>query len=57
MYFEDYGRREEGVRLYAQLAADARVCAACSAPCAGVCPSGIPIRVRMIGAHEMLARA
>jgi hypothetical protein len=56
MYFEDYGRREEGVRLYAQLAADARVCAACSAPCAGACPSGIPIRVRMIGAHEMLAR-
>jgi aryl-alcohol dehydrogenase-like predicted oxidoreductase len=57
MYFEDYGRREEGRRLYTQLARDARVCAGCSAPCAGACPSGIAIQARMIGAHEMLARA
>jgi aryl-alcohol dehydrogenase-like predicted oxidoreductase len=57
MYFEDYGRKHEGARLYAQLVRNARVCAACSAPCAGACPVGISIQARMIGAHEMLARA
>jgi aryl-alcohol dehydrogenase-like predicted oxidoreductase len=43
MYFEDYGRKEEGVRLYAQLERNATV--------------GIPIQARMIGANGMLARA
>jgi aryl-alcohol dehydrogenase-like predicted oxidoreductase len=57
MYFEDYGRKEEGVRLYAQLERNASGCAACSAPCAGACPVGIPIQARMIGANGMLARA
>ena len=57
MYFEDYGWKQEGVRLYAQLERDARACAACSAPCSGTCPVGVPIRTRMLGAHEMLARA
>jgi ferredoxin len=45
------------VRLYAQLERDARACAACGAPCSGACPVGVPIRTRMLGAHEMLARA
>ena len=57
MYYEDYGRKREGARLYAQLERNAGVCATCSAPCAGACPVGIPIQARMIGAHEMLTRA
>jgi predicted aldo/keto reductase-like oxidoreductase len=54
MYFEDYGWEKEGMRLYAQLARNASVCASCSAPCLGACPLGIPIQERMVGAHELL---
>ncbi|MEN8181279.1 MAG: aldo/keto reductase [Myxococcota bacterium] len=54
MYFEDYGREKEAMRLYAQLPKRADVCASCSAPCAGTCPVSIPIQQRMTGAHELL---
>jgi predicted aldo/keto reductase-like oxidoreductase len=54
MYFEDYGWEKEGMRLYAQLAKNASVCASCSAPCLGSCPPGIRIQERMTGAHELL---
>ncbi|HEX5068010.1 MAG TPA: aldo/keto reductase [Myxococcota bacterium] len=54
MYFEDYGWEKEGMRLYSQLGKKADVCASCSAPCAGSCPVGIPIRERMLGAHDLL---
>jgi aryl-alcohol dehydrogenase-like predicted oxidoreductase len=54
MYFEDYGWEKEGMRLYAQLARNASLCASCSAPCLGACPLGIPIQERMVGAHELL---
>ncbi len=54
MYSEDYGWRREGARLYANLEKNASVCAACSAPCLGSCPVGIPIPERMTGAHELL---
>jgi hypothetical protein len=55
MYFEDYGWEKEGMRLYARLQKSAAVCASCSAPCLGSCPLGLPIRERMIGAHELLS--
>jgi uncharacterized protein len=54
MYFEDYGREKEAMRLYAALDRQAGVCIGCPAPCAGACPHDVPIRARMIGAHEML---
>jgi uncharacterized protein len=54
MYFEDYGDQKEAMRLYARLEKNASVCASCSAPCTGVCPIGVPIQERMIGAHELL---
>jgi predicted aldo/keto reductase-like oxidoreductase len=54
MYFEDYGDQKEAMRLYAKLERNASVCASCSAPCTGVCPSGVPIQERMIGAHDLL---
>ena len=57
MYFEDYGWEKEGMRLYAQLAKNASVCASCSAPCLGSCPVGVPIQERMAGAHRMLTLA
>jgi predicted aldo/keto reductase-like oxidoreductase len=57
MYFEDYGWEKEGMRLYAQLAKNASVCASCSAPCMGSCPVGVPIQERMAGAHRLLTLA
>jgi hypothetical protein len=54
MYFEDYGDEKEAMRLYAKLDKQANVCLGCPAPCAGACPEGVPIRERMLGAHEML---
>jgi len=54
MYFEDYGREKESMRLYAALGKNASVCASCSAPCLGSCPVGISIQERMAGAHRLL---
>ena len=54
MYFEDYGREKEGMRLYAALERDARRCAGCPAPCEAHCPVDIPIRSRMLGADALL---
>jgi predicted aldo/keto reductase-like oxidoreductase len=55
MYAEDYGDGPEARRLYARLEKNASVCVGCSAPCAGSCPHGVPIRERTVGAHRMLA--
>jgi hypothetical protein len=46
--------RAEGMRLYAELAANASVCASCPAPCLGSCPVGIPIQQRMRESHALL---
>lgn len=54
MYFEDYGDQKQAMNLYAQLERNAAACLSCNAPCTGVCPEGIPIKARMLGAHEML---
>jgi len=55
MYCEDYGWEEEGSVRYAQLAKNASACVGCAAPCHGSCPLGVPIRQRMLGAHELLS--
>ena len=56
MYFEDYGREKEAMRLYAALPRELQAdrCAGCAAPCLGTCPTGIPIPERMLGAHDLL---
>ena len=54
MYFEDYGWEREGMRLYAKLDRNASLCARCTAPCAGTCPIGVPIRTKMLDAHRRL---
>jgi len=54
MYFEDYGREKEAMRLYAALERNASVCAGCSGPCLGSCPIGVNIPDRMRGAHDLL---
>jgi predicted aldo/keto reductase-like oxidoreductase len=54
MYFEDYGREKEAMRLYSDLERDASVCAGCSAPCMGSCPVGISIQERTSEAHRLL---
>lgn len=54
MYFKDYGWEKEGMRLYAKLDRNASACASCSAPCAGTCPIGVPIRQKMLDAHRVL---
>lgn len=55
MYFRDYGREKEGMRLYAGLDRNSSICAACAAPCANTCPIGVPIREKMLDAHEVLS--
>jgi uncharacterized protein len=55
MYFRDYGREREGMRLYGRLERNAALCVACGAPCAGVCPGGVPIRERMLEANARLS--
>jgi uncharacterized protein len=54
MYFKDYGWEKEGMRHYAKLDRNASVCASCSAPCAGRCPIGVPIREKMMDADRVL---
>jgi aryl-alcohol dehydrogenase-like predicted oxidoreductase len=54
MYFEDYGWEKRGIQSYARLGRNAEACLGCSAPCAGACPVGIPIRQRMLETHELL---
>ncbi|MFM8411674.1 MAG: aldo/keto reductase [Alphaproteobacteria bacterium] len=56
MYFADYGREVAAREKYARLgpARDASACLACPAPCAGSCPFELPIRAKMVRAHERL---
>jgi predicted aldo/keto reductase-like oxidoreductase len=57
MYFADYGREKTAREKYARLTAaglDAASCAGCPAPCAGACPFELPIRAKMVRAHERL---
>jgi uncharacterized protein len=57
MYFADYGRETLAREKYLKLATagrDASICASCPAPCAGACPFELPIRAKMVRAHERL---
>ncbi len=54
MYFEDYRDEKQAMGLYATLPKRAEVCASCDAPCQRACPLALPVRERMIGAHQLL---
>ena len=57
MYFADYGRERSAREKYGKLVhakLDAGSCAACPAPCANACPYELPIRAKMVRAHERL---
>ena len=57
MYYADYARPAIAREKYAKLVhakLDAGSCAACPAPCAGACPYELPIRAKMVRAHERL---
>jgi aryl-alcohol dehydrogenase-like predicted oxidoreductase len=54
MYFKDYGWEKEGMRLYASLERGGEACLGCNAPCAGTCPSDIPIRTKMLESDRLL---
>jgi predicted aldo/keto reductase-like oxidoreductase len=54
MYFKDYGWEKEGMRLYAKLDNNASQCVTCTAPCTNQCPIGVPIREKMLDAHDVL---
>jgi len=54
MYFEDYGDQKQAMQWYAKLQQDASACVTCDAPCTGGCPANIPIKERVLGAHQML---
>jgi predicted aldo/keto reductase-like oxidoreductase len=30
-------------------------CAGCAAPCEGACPHGLPVRAKLVHAHEILS--
>jgi aryl-alcohol dehydrogenase-like predicted oxidoreductase len=55
MYVKDYGWEQEGWRRYGKLEQGAAACAGCAAPCANVCPIGVPIQEKMLDAHRVLS--
>jgi predicted aldo/keto reductase-like oxidoreductase len=57
MYVKDYGWAKEGLRRYAKLERNAAACVGCAAPCARVCPIGVPIQEKMLDARRVLSVA
>ncbi len=59
MYAESYGRERDAMRKYARLdpAHRADRCLDCAAPCQAACEFELPIRDRLVRAHQQLAWA
>ncbi|HSA96292.1 MAG TPA: aldo/keto reductase [Acidobacteriota bacterium] len=57
MYHEDYGLERMAADHYAELEPDRKPvgCAGCAAPCEAACPHGLPVRARLVHAHEILS--
>lgn len=57
MYYKYYGNREEAVRLYSELPADAKasLCARCEGYCTALCPHGLRVRDNLVEADSLLA--
>jgi predicted aldo/keto reductase-like oxidoreductase len=59
MYSENYGREKDAMRKYARIdpARNASHCLGCSAPCERACDYGLPIRDKLVHAHQLLSFA
>src|SRR5512136_2879329 len=57
MYHEDYGLERMAADYYAELEAGRKPlgCAECAAPCETACPHGLPVREKLVRAHEILS--
>jgi len=57
MYHEDYGLERMAADHYAELESGRRPvgCAGCAAPCESACPHGLPVRAKLVHAHEILS--
>ena len=57
MYHEDYGMERMAADYYAELESGRKPlgCAGCAAPCESACPHGLPVREKLIRAHEILS--
>ncbi len=56
MYHEDYGMERMAADHYAELEPGRKPlgCAGCAAPCEAACPHGLPVRARLLHAHDIL---
>ncbi len=56
MYYENYGREKEALRLYSRVPEERRAdrCAGCPAPCLEACEFDVPIRERLLEADRLL---
>ena len=57
MYFEDYHMEKNALELYEDLSPNRKPihCDTCSAPCAGACTFGLPVRERLLHAQRLLS--
>jgi aryl-alcohol dehydrogenase-like predicted oxidoreductase len=57
MYYEDYGLERMAADHYAELEPGRKPagCARCAAPCESACPHGLPVRAKLLHAHEILS--
>ena len=57
MYHDDYGMERMAADHYAELEPGRKPvgCAGCAAPCESACPHGLPVRARLVRAHEILS--
>jgi predicted aldo/keto reductase-like oxidoreductase len=57
MYADAYGREKQAMRQYARLATERQAahCLACPAPCQDACPHGLPVREKLVRAHQQLS--
>ncbi|MGD8415089.1 MAG: aldo/keto reductase [Candidatus Latescibacterota bacterium] len=56
LYFNNYGREKHAMERYASLPLprNAAGCESCSGPCVSSCPFGLPVRDKLIQAHNEL---
>ena len=56
MYAERYGREKDAMLRYARLNPNQRAdhCLGCTAPCEARCPFELPIRHKLMHAHQLL---
>lgn len=57
MYHEDYGMERMAADYYAELESGLKpnACIGCAAPCESACPHGLPVRAKLLHAHEILS--